>query len=48
MLAWIVLAAIAAAAVLGLLAALWISRRRERLAEYRGEHRFTRRRGGTR
>jgi hypothetical protein len=48
MLAWIVLAAIGAVAVLGLLAALWVSRRRERRAAHRGEHRLTRRRGGPR
>ena len=48
MLAWIALAAIAVVAVLGLLAALWISRRRERNAGHRGEHRITRRRGGSR
>jgi hypothetical protein len=48
MLAWIVLAAIGVAAVLGLLAALWVSWRRERRAGHRGEHRITRRRGGPR
>ncbi len=48
MLAWVVLAAIASAVVLGLLAALWLSWRRERRAGHRGEHRLTGRRGGPR
>jgi hypothetical protein len=48
MLAWLVLAAIGSAVLLGLLAALWISRRRERRAGHRGEHRTTGRRGGPR
>jgi hypothetical protein len=43
MLAWIVLAALAGAVVLGLLAALWVSWRRERRAGHRGEHRISRR-----
>jgi hypothetical protein len=41
MLAWIVLAAIGSAVVLGLLAALWVSKRRERRSGYRGGHRGT-------
>jgi hypothetical protein len=43
MLAWIVLGAIGVAVLLGLLAALWVSWRRERRAGHRGEHRYTRR-----
>jgi hypothetical protein len=43
MLAWIALAAIASVVVFGLLAALWVSWRRDRRAGHRGEHRITRR-----
>ena len=48
MLAWIVLSALAVVVLLGLLAALWVSWRRELHAGHRGEHRITGRRGGSR
>lgn len=41
MFAWIVLLAVATAAVLGLLVALWVSWRRGRRTGYRGGHRST-------